>query len=99
MADHAPGNRLVEACTADRVGKVCNKKTDYAQILDRPCPKPLQTLLAAWHAAWHTVTDPPLNGSSGRLFVSESLCTFAPVMVKAIVFDLGGVLIDLDFDR
>jgi len=25
--------------------------------------------------------------------------TFVPVMVKAIVFDLGGVLIDLDFDR
>ena len=27
------------------------------------------------------------------------MCKFVPVMVKAIVFDLGGVLIDLDFDR
>ena len=45
MADHAQRNILVEACTADRAGKVCNKKTDYTQIFDRPCLQPGMTVI------------------------------------------------------
>ena len=46
-----------------------------------------------------SIFDARRSAPGESLSVSERLCTFVPVMVKAIVFDLGGVLIDLDFDR
>ena len=39
VADHAHGNGLVEACTADGAGTVCCRNTDFAQNRRRPCPK------------------------------------------------------------
>ena len=38
MADHAHGNGPRDVCTADWAGKVCNRKTDFAQNWRRPCP-------------------------------------------------------------